>query len=242
MSDDFFPALNQSHVLLETRRISCVTASIVVENGQEHKLDALVLATGFRTPEFLLSIKIFGLHGRLLEAIWASRPRAHLGVTVESLPNFAMPYRLNTNLGHNFIILMIETQSHYISSLIAPVLMPRSNGRIFWILPEVQFVKNYDAQLQARLRESAFAHPTCHSWYKNSEGVVTNNWAGTAVEYQTRLSQIDWNDYETVSATGELVVNRGVEHIVGVVEETRGSSFRLSSALGCEALVTLGAI
>jgi cation diffusion facilitator CzcD-associated flavoprotein CzcO len=101
------------------------------DSGQ-HDFDCLVLATGFRTQDFLYPIKIYGLGGRSSEDIWreAGGPQAYLGVTVNSLPNFAMLYGPNTNLGHNSIILtgfIIHASHNAIFSLIlGHILIPCS--------------------------------------------------------------------------------------------------------------------
>ena len=121
--DDYYLALDKPHVNLETTHISRISEDgIITVDGQENKFDALVLATGFRTVEFMHPIDVFGLNGRSIHDIWKGGARAYLGVTVESLPNFAMAYGPNTNLGHNSVIMMIEAQSRYISALIRPVL------------------------------------------------------------------------------------------------------------------------
>lgn len=81
----------------------------------------IILATGFRTAEFLSPIKIFGAGGCPLEKIWSRSAEADLEITVAGLPNFAMLYGPNTNLGYNSIILMIEAQSRYVARMMAEV-------------------------------------------------------------------------------------------------------------------------
>lgn len=100
LSDDYYPALNRGNVDLETRLISRITdTGIEVEGGilQEH--DLIILATGFRTVEFMCPIQIYGSKGRPLTDIWKDGASAHQGVTVEDLPNFGMFYGPNSNLG-----------------------------------------------------------------------------------------------------------------------------------------------
>ena len=100
LSDDYYPALNRENVDLETRRISRITETgIELEDEilQEH--DLIILATGFRTVEFMCPIQIYGSKGRPLTDIWKDGASALQGVTVEDLPNFGMFYGPNTNLG-----------------------------------------------------------------------------------------------------------------------------------------------
>ena len=219
VSDDYFPALNQPHVSLETSPIKCITEDgIEVEDGS-YSFDLIILATGFRTLQFMYPITVRGSAGRDLAAIWRGGATALYGVTVESLPNFGMLYGPNTNLGHNSIILMIEAQSRYLNGLISPVLKARSQGKSFTIRPKSARVQAYNEAIQQRLNKMSFAASNCQSWYKTEEGLITNNWAGTVVEYQKQLSAIDWADYD-VSGSGAEEYANGKLQIGRVVEET----------------------
>jgi cation diffusion facilitator CzcD-associated flavoprotein CzcO len=100
ITDDYYPTLARDNVSLETRSITSITDSgIEVDGEDEQEYDLIVLATGFRTVEFMHPIKIYGSNGRSLEDIWSGGARAFNGVTVEDLPNFGMFYGPNTNLG-----------------------------------------------------------------------------------------------------------------------------------------------
>lgn len=101
-TDDYYPTLARENVLLETRGITGITnSSIKVDGEDEQEHDLIVLATGFRTVEFMHPIRIYGANGRSLEDIWRNGATAFNGVTVEDLPNFGMFYGPNTNLGEN---------------------------------------------------------------------------------------------------------------------------------------------
>lgn len=100
ISDDYYPALTRDNVSLETRPITRITErGIEVEGDDEQEYDLIILATGFKTVEFMYPIKVYGANGRSLEDIWKDGARAYRGVTVEDLPNFGMFYGPNTNLG-----------------------------------------------------------------------------------------------------------------------------------------------
>lgn len=229
ISDDFYPAMGQSHVHLETDKIDRITEKGVVvqhaEAEEEFEFDLLVLATGFQTNEFLYPIKIKGKDGRDISDIWRSGAHAYLGVSVESLPNFGIMYGPNTNLGHNSIILMIEAQSNYINGIISAVLEAKKAGKNLAVVPKQTRVEQWNKELQERLSTLTFADPNCQSWYKTKDGLITNNWAGTVVEYQKNLSGIEWlRDYETFG-TGKDVVDKrtaksGRQYVGRVVEET----------------------
>ncbi|KAF2819287.1 flavin-binding monooxygenase-like protein [Ophiobolus disseminans] len=203
ISDDYYPALTSPKSTLETHKISHIAETgIELQNGTHHAHDLLILATGFRTVEFLHPIAITGTSGRSLSDIWEKGASALYGTTIPSLPNFGLFYGPNTNLGHNSIILMIEAQSRYLSTLISAVLDARNRGNRIGLMPRRDVTDAFNEQMQEQLGRSSFADPKCGSWYKNKEGRITNNWSGTVVEYQQLLGRVEWGDFE-VTAGGE---------------------------------------
>ena len=204
---------------LETRHIEKFTPNGIQIDGEETEYDLIVLATGFRTVEFMYPIEITGSAGRSISNIWQDGARALYGVTVESLPNFAMCYGPNTNLGHNSIILMIEQQSRYINGLIGEVLKARTAGRSLTIAPKRKRVDEFNDEIQKVLNASTFAHPNCTSWYKNEAGLITNNWSGTVVDYQKILSDVHWEDFE-LSGAGADDINSSTKKLGRVREES----------------------
>jgi hypothetical protein len=238
ISDDYYPALNQDNVSLETRKIHSISGHAVKVEGAdgqpvdaESDYDLLVCATGFKTLEFMHPIKIYGKGGRSLNEIWKDGAHGFNGTCVEDVPNFGMLYGPNTNLGHNSIILMIEAQSRYINALINPVLEARKQGKSLSLRPKAERTKAYNEKVQEVLKNSSFNDMSCNSWYKNEAGLITNNWSGTVVEYQKNLSKVDFSDFEADGSGKSLVEVKPVVKVGRVVEETQVSD-RTLMALG----------
>jgi len=262
ISDDYYPTLALPQVSLETRSIDHITSDGIAlkDTAETLPFDLIVLATGFRTLQFMHPISITGQSGRSLNDVWSSGARAYNGVCVPSLPNFGMLYGPNTNLGHNSIILMIEAQSRYICGMVAAVLEARmrdgehgsnavdeKNGsgppvaRGLALVPKPAAVDAYNAKLQKTLAASAFADPACNSWYKDpTSGLITNNWSGTVVEYQELLSKIEWADFEGGQVVEEMRKEKAAQ-LGRVVEETRVSD-KLLVGLSVAAVVLGGAL
>jgi len=239
ISDDYYPALARDNVDLETRPIHSVSGSavrVVKDDGAvvdvESDYDLLVCATGFKTHDFMHPIRILGRHGKPLSEVWRDGPRAFQGVGIEDMPNFGMLYGPNTNLGHNSIILMIESQSRYINGLIAPVLAARKIGRTLSLTPRHERIEEYNARIQEILQETSFNDATCASWYKTEAGLITNNWSGTVVEYQEMMRRIDFGDYEVMGTGKELVEGKAATREVGRVVEESLVSDRTMVVLG----------
>lgn len=232
ISDDYYPTLTLPHVDLITDKITAINETgITVEDGSTHDYDIIVCATGFETLDFMHPIQLTGHAGTPLSSVWHRGAKALYAITVTSMPNFAMLYGPNSNLGHNSIILMIEAQSRYINTLISPVLAARKQGKKLALQPKPSRMQEYNAQVQQRLSHSAFADPNCQSWYKNEDGLITNNWCGTVVEYQDLLSRVEWGDYE-LQGSGEAVLEgRKQDRIGRVREETVVSNTVLAAGL-----------
>ncbi|KAJ5489243.1 FAD-binding monooxygenase ktnD [Penicillium diatomitis] len=219
ISDDYYPALARDNVALETGRIQRITKNgIDIEGAGEKEFDFIVLATGFKTVDFMYPIKVYGAKGRSVADVWKDGAKAYHGVTVEDMPNFGMFYGPNTNLGHNSIILMIEAQSLYLNALVSEVIRCRRLGKEIAIMPKPEVLNEYNEQIQALLRDSSFADPKCNSWYKRDDGIITNNWSGTVVDYQKNLSELKWSDY-IVEGSGEYLVRKKRSSHVGRVRE-----------------------
>jgi hypothetical protein len=256
-SDDYYPALLQPNVDLETRSIHSVSGKNVkvidpTTNEPTNSLsdyDLIVCATGFQTLDFMHPIKMHGAGGRSIHDVWRDGARALYGITVESMPNFGMLYGPNTNLGHNSIILMIESQSRYINGLIGEVLNAKRQGSPITLLPKPARVGAFNEELQSELQSSVFNDPNCHSWYKNAEGRITNNWSRNVVEYQKLVSDVRLEQDFDVSVRsgsaekGAVVSRNGGRkkiHVGRVHEELRPSEttlYVLGAVAGAAAVV-----
>jgi len=238
ISDDYYPALNQENVSLETRSIHSIeghAVKVVGASGEpeevENDYDLLVCATGFQTLDFMHPITMYGKDGRPLSDVWKDGAHAFNGVTVEDMPNFSIFYGPNTNLGHNSIILMIEAQSRYINGLIKPVLDARKQGKALSLRPRNDKTQAYNEKVQEVLKNSSFNDPNCNSWYKNEAGVITNNWSGTVVEFQKMLSDVHYDDFIAEGSGRDLVKDKPV-HTVGRVHEETQVSDRMLVVMG----------
>lgn len=113
---------------------------------------------------------------------------------------------------------MIEAQSRYLSALVEKVLEARERGKTVTIKPKPAVLNKHNVALQDLLQKSSFADPNCSSWYKTNTGKITNNWAGTVIDYQSQLSQVQWDDY-IVGGNGKLAIRAKMTTSVGRVRE-----------------------
>jgi cation diffusion facilitator CzcD-associated flavoprotein CzcO len=191
LSNDFYPAMARANVELVTQRIEAIRpGAIVTADAVERKVDGIIFATGFVATDFLVPMKIIGRGGQDLHQSWKDGAEAYLGMTVAGFPNFFMLYGPNTNLAHNSIILMIESQIGYVLACLAR--LGRDGGRRIEVKKDVQ--RRFNGRLQRRLRNAIWSKG-CTSWYLTAAGKNTTNWPGYSFMFRLRTRAPNWDDY-----------------------------------------------
>jgi len=195
ISDDYFPALTQDHVHLETTAIDRIDETgIVTADGTHHDLDVIVFATGFETTGWRWSVDVIGRDGKHLSEVWQDGPEAYLGITVADFPNLFVLYGPNTNLGHNSITYMLERQVEYVVDALATLEAEGAQA----LVPSHAAQKAFNQDLQARLDKTVWADPACNSWYKTADGRITQNWSSHTRAYADAVSEVKIADYELI--------------------------------------------
>ncbi|WP_435590563.1 flavin-containing monooxygenase [Nocardia sp. bgisy118] len=195
-SNEYFPALAQPNVTVETMAIEAVTPTgIRTVDGVEHPVDVIVYGTGFKGTEFLAPMNIYGVGGRKLADVWGDAgARAYLGLSVPHFPNLFMMYGPNTNVGSGSIIYMLESQARYIRQVVE--YLTERPGR--YLAARAKVEQDWDDWLQRRLKDTPWNF--CSSWYRNAAGRITNNWPGATVLYRWKTRTFDPSDYDVARA------------------------------------------
>lgn len=183
LTTDWLPALARPNVELVTDGIEAITADGVrTADGRERPVDVIIYGTGFMATEFLAPMTVRGVGGREIQDAWRDGAQAYRGVTVAGFPNFFTLYGPNTNLGAGSIVYMLERQQRYIARMWR--LLRRRGLRYVDVREGAQ--QRFNDWLRERSRRSTF-EGDCQSWYKNADGVNTNNWVGSQLEYARLL-------------------------------------------------------
>ncbi|WP_329521453.1 MULTISPECIES: flavin-containing monooxygenase [Thermomonosporaceae] len=186
ISNDFYPALSRPDVELVTSPITRITPAGIETRSGTHPVDVIIYATGFRATEFLAPMKITGLDGRELNEAWRDGAQAHLGITVSGFPNLFLLYGPYTNLGHNSIIYMLESQFRYVTGCVEA--MRRAGLAWIDVRPDVQDA--FTREMRERLRSTVW-DAGCESWYMTADGTVVNNWPGFTFAYRRATRRPD---------------------------------------------------
>ena len=194
ISNDWYPAINQPNVSLVTEGIDRIDEDgIVTKEGRHYPVDAIVCGTGFKASEFLSPMTITGRSGVTLNEAWKNGASAFKGVTVSGFPNLFMLYGPNTNLAHNSIIFMLESQFRYI--LDALNALKKYPGSAMDVRKDRQ--ERFSSVIQSGLKGSVW-DSGCTSWYLDANGRNTVNWPGFTFSYRFATRHIDTADYQFI--------------------------------------------
>jgi cation diffusion facilitator CzcD-associated flavoprotein CzcO len=165
-SAHYYAAVQQPAVYVETGAIERVEPDGVrMKDGTFHELDVLVLATGFKSDQFVRPMHIVGSNGIHLDELWAVRPRAYYAVTVPNFPNLFLLNGPTGPVGNFSLTDIAERQWTYVDQLIELL----RAGRCTAIAPTLSALEDYETRRTNAARRTVFASG-CQSWYLDASG------------------------------------------------------------------------
>ncbi|HSK50758.1 MAG TPA: NAD(P)/FAD-dependent oxidoreductase [Solirubrobacterales bacterium] len=192
LTDDWYPALAQPNVELVDERIERVTATgIRSADGREREADAIVLATGFASHDFVAPMEIAGSGGRTLAEEWGQVPRAYLGLTVPGFPNMFLLYGPNTNGGSGSVVNTLECGIGHVLAALRQ--MEAAGAERIELRPEAAAA--FDRELRAALAGTVW-HSGCSNWYVDEDGNDPSNWPWLWSTYRRRTRELEPGAYQ----------------------------------------------
>ncbi|MAT19738.1 MAG: monooxygenase [Acidimicrobiaceae bacterium] len=193
LSNDYLPTFNRPNVELVVDPVERVTANgILTADGTERLVDAIVLATGFVTTDYVSAIDVIGANGVALTDAWAGDPAAYLGVTTSGFPNMFMLYGPNTN-GGNSIILMLEHQVEYLLRLVDGLEAAGDE----WIEVRRDVMDDFNTTLQEEIAGVDVWQASCNGYYRSASGRIVTQWPFNFSEYRRRTEGDDMSSFTT---------------------------------------------
>ena len=221
LSNDYLPAMARPDVELVTDGIRRLTPrGVETADGKSREFDVLIYGTGFAATEFLSPMKIAGRDGVDLNDAWGTGASAYLGMTVPGFPNFFMLYGPNTNLGHNSIVYMLESQIAHVLRCLDR--MAKTKASRIEIGSDV-FAKQ-DARIQMRLAQTVWNG--CKSWYVNEQGRNTTNWPGFTLSYRWLTRRLSLDAYRFSRGSSEVGGTQAVLPPQGLAERITAGALR----------------
>ena len=197
LSNDWYATFDAPNVELVTSGVEKVRErSLVAGDGSEHPVDTVVFATGFVPTDPPIARRLRGRDGRTLSEVWQGSPQAYLATTVAGFPNLFLLYGPNSNLGHNSIVYMLESQFRYVMGGLKA--MRERDHEALEVRPEVQDA--FNEQLQRRLARSVWDSGGCGSWYLDANGRNSTMWPGFTLEFRERTRAFDLDSYTPPAA------------------------------------------
>lgn len=194
--NEYLATFNRDNVLLETDRIERITKTGVrMASGAFHRLDVLVMATGFKVFEAgnVPPFPIRGPGALDLETWWDEhRLQAYEGVSVPGFPNFFSvlgPYGYNGSSYFN----LIENQTRHI----VRVLRRARGQRATRVEVRREANDRYFAEMMSRRRNQIVWQDSCslaNSYYFDKHGDVPFRPSST-LETTWRSARFDLDDY-----------------------------------------------
>jgi cation diffusion facilitator CzcD-associated flavoprotein CzcO len=208
ISNDYYPALAQPNVDVETDRIVEVTPTGVVTAARatgtrtEHPADTIIFGTGFHVTDHPIAGRLRGRDGRTLTEHWGVQGMSALhGVTVAGFPNLFYLVGPNTGTGNTSIIYMAEAQVEYLLSALST--MDRRGIAVLEPRPEVQ--EAYNTRIQEQLQQTVWNTGGCASWYLDDKGRNTTLWPTFTFRFRRELSTFDLAEYDAERRAGQAV-------------------------------------
>jgi cyclohexanone monooxygenase len=197
LSNDWYPMLERPDVDLVTDGIAELRGDTIVSaDGTERQVDAIVVATGFHVTDSPAYDKIKGADGRTIGEVWrAEGMQAYKGSTLAGFPNLFFLIGPNTALGHNSMVLMIESQLNYLMDALRT--MDEHGLATLEVRREDQ--ESYNAHLQKRMERTIWTTGGCASWYLDARGRNTTVWPGFTFTFRQLTRRFDHAAYDSTA-------------------------------------------
>ncbi|HYO51369.1 NAD(P)/FAD-dependent oxidoreductase [Archangium sp.] len=196
ISNDYLASLNHENVELVTEQIREVRErAVVMSDGTEREVDALIFGTGFLVQDQPIAHRIRGRHGLTLAEAWAGTMKAHLGTTVSGFPNLFMILGPNTGLGHSSVLLMMESQMEHVLGALRYL-----EGRgLAAVEPTPEALAEFVRQVDTRMSGTVWNQGGCSSWYLDATGRNSTLWPGFISTFKRRVERFEPSEYVAIS-------------------------------------------
>jgi len=162
----FYKGIQKSNAHLITEGIKEITKQgIITQNGTLHKLDVLVLSTGFKAFNFMRPMNLIGREELHIEDAWADKIKAYRSIMLPNYPNFFLMLGPNTPIGNFSVIAMSEVQGDYVIKLINKWREQEFDE----IEPKPEAINSFNAYVKEGLKDTAWVGG-CSSWYLDKDG------------------------------------------------------------------------
>ncbi len=194
VSNTYYPAIQKQNTILHNKHdgiIRFTERGIEFAETGETQIDVVVFATGYNAIDAMVSYSVTGLDGIKLADQWRDYPRAYMGTTVPSFPNFFVITGPNTGIGHTSAIFVIESQLKYVMHCINEL---TTNGAKS-IAPTIEAEKEYTEVVHKEMEKTVWVTGGCSSWYQNAQGKVIAMFPGFSFSFRRLCNRFKLKDH-----------------------------------------------
>ncbi|KAF3914462.1 hypothetical protein AA313_de0203153 [Arthrobotrys entomopaga] len=192
--DTYLPSLKSDKVLLTKDDVTHVSEHAVhTASGKEYKADVVVMATGYKTNEWIAPLKIVGRNGETMSDHWKKigGPAAYNTTAVSGFPNCFLIVGPNSITGHTSVILATENIVRYALHIATPVLKGDAS--------EVEVTKEaevkYSSWMQETMKKTVFNNQAFRSWYVREDGWNSSTYPRSQVHFMYRSYFPNYKDW-----------------------------------------------
>lgn len=202
--DAYIPCLNRDNVELVTDQAVKITENeVVLQSGRRLKADVIILASGFKTGETAVQMKVRGRNGKELNEVWrkGGAPQAYRSTLCHDFPNLALLWGPNATTGHFSAIFSIESSVRFMCTIFKPIFLAgpsklsplqRSAGHTVDVKQEAQ--DKEDAMIRHQMKDLIYTSG-CKGWYTNADGRVSTLYPGFQLTFAWRSDHPIANDF-----------------------------------------------
>ncbi|MEV5003989.1 NAD(P)/FAD-dependent oxidoreductase [Nocardioides sp. LML1-1-1.1] len=197
-SPDFYRAVQRADVRVVTTPIDRFVADGIATDGEQVKLDAVVLATGFDSHAFMRPTQVSGRDGLTIDQAWSDGPFAYHGVALPGFPNLFMAMGPHSPVGNYSLTAIAEAQAQHITAWISRW----ADDEFDTIEPRYEATRAHNAEMKAALPGTVWS-TGCTSWYLGKDG-TPELWPWSPEKYRhvlARPRREDWETHKLLTAT-----------------------------------------
>jgi len=185
----FYDAIQKPNADLVTEGIHHITKDgVVTQDGKLHRLDVLVLSTGFSPFNFMRPMNLVGKHSVSIDDAWDKKVQAYRSILIPDFPNFFLMLGPNTPIGNFSVIAMSEVQSKYVLKLIDAW----RHKQFDEVAPSKAALINFNAYLKQGMKGTVWLGG-CQSWYLDGDGDPAM-WPYSWKQWVKEMDEPDFSD------------------------------------------------
>ena len=194
VSDRFYTEVQKPNAHLITEKIDRIEPEGVrTDDGRLHKLDVLVLATGFDASAFMRPMGVRQRTGRTIDQVWTDKLSNYRSMFIPGFPNFFLMLGPNCPVGNFSLTYISEIQTDYCLKLID---MWRA-GEVESIDAKPEAAKAFMEYIKDGLGATVWTSG-CNSWYLDGEGDPVL-WPYTINTWKRQMATPDLADFNLMS-------------------------------------------